>query len=393
MKILLVNKAYFPHLGGVETVVRQLAEGMQRRGHEVTVLCFGDRDISERIDGVEVRRTCPMGHIGSAPVGFRFVKEFSRLSKWADVINIHSPNPMGEFALLLSRSLRGKKIICTYHGDAQRPKFFLPAHDATLRRFFRRCDAIAVSNPPLLENSRVLGTNHVKEKTCIIPLGVRTENYAKHRDSDAREARSLLASMPASFKVMYAGRMVYYKGISVLLDALRKMKSQRHKVSAFLIGSGPEEKDIRSFIVNNAMERDIIILPHQPEGVYRALFSFADCFVLPSTHQTEAFGIVLAEAMASGLPIISTELGTGTSWVNLDGETGIVVPPRDSNALAEAISYLSSHDAERKAMAAESLARARLFFEEDAMLEAYEGLFKRGGKEIADRNGVCPKHA
>jgi len=376
MKILLVNKAYYPHIGGIETVVRQLAEGMQRRGHEVIVLCFGDRDITESINGVEVHRVRSLMHIGSAPMGFRFAIELLRLSKWADVINFHSPNPMGELSLTL-HSLRGKKIICAYHGDAQRPRLLLPVYDFIMKRFLKRCSVIIVSSPPFSGNSRLLCKGSFKSKTRIIPYGVRIESYENHQISDIEEAQRMLASLPpASFKVMFAGRMVYYKGLEVLLEALRTIKIERHPVSAFLVGSGPEEFRVRNFITNNALENDILILPHQPDRVYRALFSLADCFVLPSTYQTEAFGIVLAEAMASGLPIISTELGTGTSWVNLNEETGIVVPPGDSNALAEAMLYLANHNVERKAMATGSHARAKRYFEEDAMLESYDEIFR-----------------
>jgi rhamnosyl/mannosyltransferase len=381
MKILLVNKAYTPHLGGAETVVRQIAVGMSRRGHHVKALCFGGEDAAEKVDGVEVRRIRPVGHVGSAPVGLRFVEEFFELSKWADVLNLHSPNPMGEMALLLSRSLRGKKIVCTYHGDPQRPKFLLPAYDVMLRRFFRRCDAIAVSSPPLSENSRVLRALSSKGKTRVIPLGVRTKDYENPLGNDMEDARRLLAPLPeGSFKVMYAGRMVYYKGLEVLLSAMAKIKSlgwslaKDRPVCAFLVGSGPAELGVKAFIAENRLG-GVLVTAHQPDKVYRALFKLADCFVLPSTHPTEAYGIVLAEAMASGLPVISTELGTGTSWVNLDGETGIVVPPGDAGALAEAIVYLARHEEARKAFAAGSLARAHGFLREDAMLNAYEGLF------------------
>ena len=379
MKILLVNKAYFPHLGGVETVARQIAEGMSRRGHEVKVLCFGDGGVmkTEKIDGVEVRRVRPLGHIGSAPVGYRFLTEFFRLSKWADAINFHSPNPMGEIALLFSPFLRGKKIICAYHGDAQRPKILIPFYDAALRRFFRRCGTITVSNPPLSENSRVLRTLRAREKIRVIPFGIRTEDYENHPASDLEKAKNLLAPLPPySFKVMYAGRMVYYKGLEVLLYALKKLKAQRYPVSAFLVGSGPEEDGVRAFVAENGLGNDVLLVPHQPDGVYRALFSLAGCFVLPSTRQTEAYGIVLAEAMASGLPLVSTELGTGTSWVNRDVETGIVVPPGDPDALAQAIARLADNEEDRNRMAAASRARAKKFFEEEAMLESYDKLFR-----------------
>jgi rhamnosyl/mannosyltransferase len=121
----------------------------------------------------------------------------------------------------------------------------------------------------------------------------------------------------------------------------------------------------------------VLVVAPQPENVYRALFKLADCFVLPSTHPTEAYGIVLAEAMASSLPIISTDLGTGTSWVNLDGETGMVVPPGDASVLSRAILFLADHEEERKALADASLVRACRFLREDTMLDAYERLFQK----------------
>ncbi|MDR1731742.1 MAG: glycosyltransferase [Synergistaceae bacterium] len=387
MKILLVNKAYYPHSGGVETVVRQIAEGMRQRGNEATVLCFGNRDSREEIGGVKICRVRPLGHIGSAPAGLRFIREFFRLSKEADVINLHSPNPMGEAALLLVSCLRpsflrGKKIICTYHGDAQRPKVLLPFYDALLRRFLGRCDGVVVSSPPLSGSSRVLKA--VAEKISVVPIGVRTRDYAGYDETALARARWLLRDLPLpSFRVMFAGRMVYYKGLEVLMEAMRKVKLREVRfgkntlpICAFLVGSGPEERDIKRLAVEYALGDHVLVLPHQPEKVYRALFGLADCFVLPSTHKTEAYGIVLAEAMASGLPVVSTELGTGTSWVNLDGETGIVVPPGDSDALAEAMIYLADHQKERKEMAAESLARSRRFFEESAMLDTCETLFR-----------------
>ena len=373
MRLLLVNKAYYPHLGGVETVARQIAEGMLKRGHEVIVLCFGDCDTKEKINEVEVRRVCPLAHIGSAPVGYRFMAEFFTLSRWADVINLHSPNPMGEIALLFSPSLRDKKIICTYHGDAQRPKILLPIYDFILQRFIRRCDVVAVSNPPLSENSRVLESG--KEKTLVIPFGVRTKDYESHLATDFGAAKKLLSGLPpSSFKVMFAGRMVYYKGVTVLLEALKILKRTR-SISAFLVGSGPEEDGIKAFIEKNDLVNEVLLLPHQPEGVFRALFSLADCFVLPSTHKTEAYGIILVEAMACGLAVVSTELGTGTSWINQDGETGIVVPSGDSDALAQAIARLADDDGERNRMAGAARERARKFFKVETMLEAYDKMF------------------
>ena len=78
-----------------------------------------------------------------------------------------------------------------------------------------------------------------------------------------------------------------------------------------------------------------------------ALYHAADLFVLPASHPSEAFGLVQVEAMAAGLPVVCTELGTGTTYVNLDGVTGLVVPPRNPDALAGAINALIADPARR----------------------------------------------
>jgi rhamnosyl/mannosyltransferase len=381
MRILLVNKAYHPRIGGVETVVRQLAAGMARAGHEVSVLCFGEENAAERLDGASVVRVRGSVRVGSAPLGWRFVPEFRELAAGADVVNLHAPNPMGEMAALAciprKRAAKRPKIICTYHGDAQRPGLLLPGYDFMMRRFFLRCDAVAVTSPRLAENSRVLRPLRAPGGSVrVIPIGVRSERYKNAAPDDLLKAKALLNPLPAdSFKVMFAGRMVYYKGLRYLVAAMGALKNRGVRASAFLLGEGPLEGEVRSLIASEGLERDVIALPHQPDGVYRALFHQADCFVLPSCLPTEAYGIVLLEAMASGLPVISTELGTGASWVNEDGSTGLVVPPRDADAIASAVEFLASREAERERMALAAVRRVENFFEEDDMLRAYSDLF------------------
>jgi rhamnosyl/mannosyltransferase len=380
MKILLVNKAYHPHLGGVETVVRQIALGMARAGHEAAVLCFGDENADETREGVLVRRVRPAGRIGSAPLGASFLAEFRALAARSDVVNLHSPNPMGEIAALMHKRGKspGQRIICTYHGDAQRPKLLLPGYDALMRRFFGACDAVAASSPKIISSSRVLGplSGRMPGKIRVIPLGVDCKKYVPAPGPESESAKKLLAGLPGgSFRVMFAGRLVYYKGVQFLLDALRILKERGILASMFIVGSGPLEGEIKAFAGRNSLADRVIMIPPQPEGVYRALFHQADCFVLPSAHRTEAYGIALLEAMASGLPVISTELGTGTSWINEDGETGFVVAPGDPGALAKAIEALALNESDRERFGRRAFERSREMFDEEKMLDGYEKLF------------------
>ena len=100
-----------------------------------------------------------------------------------------------------------------------------------------------------------------------------------------------------------------------------------------------------------------------------------DLFVLPASERSEAFGVVQIEAMACGKPVVCTELGTGTSWVNIHGETGLVVPPRDPQALVEAIRRLLASEELRKRMGERGRERAREFSKE-AMVERIVGLYE-----------------
>ena len=105
------------------------------------------------------------------------------------------------------------------------------------------------------------------------------------------------------------------------------------------------------------------------------MYHLASIFVLPASHRSEAYGLVQIEAMASGTPVICTELGTGTSWINRNGETGLVVPPRDSAALAAAVNRLLDDDELRDAMGARAAVRARSEFSLEVMIDRMLSLY------------------
>ena len=136
MKILHIAHAYYPHVGGVETSARQIAEGSAARGHEVTMLCFDDKNEKEVVNGVNVIRVKPLFRVGSASISWRYFREYMRLSKDADIIHFHVPNPMGELPFCLLK--RGKaRTLCTYHLDPVRPKAFVFLYTRLLNWFIR----------------------------------------------------------------------------------------------------------------------------------------------------------------------------------------------------------------------------------------------------------------
>ena len=334
-RLLVVNKAYYPHLGGVETVARQLAEGAARAGFEVDVLCLADKDAEEEIDGVRVHRVMSTIKLGSAPLAWRFLERYRQMAYQADVIHFHVPNPMGELALLLRGRGSAKKVVCTYHSDPLRPKWAAGAYQRLLRPFLDRCDSIVATSPNYIQSSPVL--KPIETRCTVIPLGVDVERFSKVNPEAVARCEKILEGLPRP-RVLFVGRLVYYKGVDVLLQALAQVPG----VSCVVVGEGPLKGKLTGLAEKLGISGRVRFLDPLPEDLYPSIYHCADLFVLPSVERTEAFGIVGLEAMAAGLPIITTELGTGTSCYNRNGITGYVVEAGNVENLAEAIRKLAA---------------------------------------------------
>lgn len=334
-RLLVVNKAYWPHLGGVETVARQLAEGAAAAGFEVTALCLGERDTEEEINGVRVHRVGSALRIGSAPLAWQFLKKYDELIQKTDVIHFHAPNPMGELALLLKGRGKAERVICTYHSDPLRPKWAAGAYQRLLKLFLDRCDAIIATSPNYIQSSPVL--KPIENRCTVIPLGVDVERFSKVDPEAVARCEKILEGLPPP-RVLFVGRLVYYKGVDVLLKAVAQVPS----VSAVIVGDGPLKRDLAGLAEKLGIASRVRFLDPLPEDLYPAIYQCADLFVLPSVERTEAFGIVGLEALAAGIPLITTELGTGTSYYNRDRFTGFVVPAGNIEVLVNKFALLRS---------------------------------------------------
>lgn len=334
-RILHVAKACFPDVGGIETVVRQLAEGAFKQGYEVSVLCCGEKTVVEEFAGVTVYRYKPFFNVGSAPLSFHFMLKLWQLLKRHDIVHFHIPNPIGElgfclFSLFNKRS--SLKNLCTHHADPVKPKAFMLCYTLLLKWFMGVCSQICATSTKHIKTSYILRSFAPKCKA--IPLSVDVDRFSKVSTEKINEAEMLVAGLPHP-RILFCGRFAYFKGLSYLLRAV----SDIPECSLILVGDGKMRPEVEQQI-DYLHLRDRVALPGMLTGeLYRAFYHVADVFVLPSTYP-ESFGIVGLEAMAAGLPLVTTELGTGTSFYNVDGETGFVVPPMDPNALAEAIKKL-----------------------------------------------------
>lgn len=380
MKILHVYKEYFPVLGGVENHIRWQAEGMVARGHQVQVLVTSPNRHFQQdlIDGVDVIRTGRQFNLSSAPVSLPMLAHLARLGSEADIIHLHSPYPPAELSQLLLSS--GRRTVVTYHSDIVKQASLLRFYAPFLRRFLARADAILVSSPAYVRSSAFLRPLAKWESDFrlraggpvhVVHFGIDLDRFAPTPATLARAAELRNGFGPGPL-LLFVGRLRYYKGVDVLVRALARTP----KVRLILGGTGPEGERIHRLVGELGIGDRVHLLGNVPEEDLAALYRAADVFVLPSVHRSESLGIVLLEAMASGLPLISTELGTGTSYVNQTGHTGLVVPPGDVDGLSRAILDLSGDQERRRRMGSAAEERAQSTFGLESMLDRTEMIYR-----------------
>jgi rhamnosyl/mannosyltransferase len=375
VKILHVYKNYAPTRGGIETHVRQLATGLTRRGHQVTVLVAGRNrpTISEELDGVRVIRAGRLGEVASTPISVDLIRWIGRID--ADLIHLHVPYPIGELGALVAG--RGRSVVVTYHSDVVRQWWALPFYRALLGAVLRRARAIIATSPPYVQSSPFL--RPMSERCVVVPLGVDRGRFHPNPGQVAVLRQAWLRPDDAGL-VLFVGKFRSYKGLPYLVDAARSVRAR-----FLLVGSGPLDARLRAQVARHGLEDKVAFLSEIDDGELAALYAASEVVVLPSTQRSEAFGTVLLEAMASGRPVISTELGTGTSWVNQHERTGLVVQPCDPPALAAALTrLLDDHELAERYGEAGRL-RVEREFTEEKMLERVATIYRHARQVTAGR--------
>lgn len=350
MNILHLYKDYYPVLGGIENHIKVLAEAQAAAGHQVTVLVCdpGYRTCTEIRNGVKVIKAGRLTTMASMPVSLAQPLALTRLR--TDVVHLHSPYPLGE----ITNWLMGQAgaTVLTYHSDVVRQRTLLRFYGPFLRFILRATDGIIATNPCYVESSPWL--QPVREKCRVIPLGV-----------DLTRFSPIFSSTTGPLKILFVGRLRYYKGLDTLLNALINIPEARLTV----VGIGPMQASWQALSQELALSDRVAFVGEIDDADLSEQYRQADLFVLPANTRAEAFGTVLLEAMASGLPCITTELGTGTSWIVQNGVTGLVVPPRDSAALAIAIKTLGTNVELRQQFGQAGLTRVRAEFSQEVMIE------------------------
>jgi glycosyltransferase involved in cell wall biosynthesis len=365
MRILHIYKDYYPVVGGIENHIKLLAEAQVTMGHEVTVLVANrnTHTTDTILGGVRVIKVGRLATVASTPISLRLFTHLA--SQRPDIAHLHFPYPIGEMAqLLLGKS---KFTIISYHSDVVRQAKLLRLYRPIMLRVLAKSARIIASSQAYLDSSPILPA--FKKKCVVIPYGI---DQSHLKEPDSAGVASLRDKYGTGPLLLFVGVLRYYKGLQYLLEAMLQVNA-----TLLIVGEGPQGPKLHQQAFQLGLLDRVFFCGRVPDETLPAFYQAADCFVLPACERSEAFGLVQVEALASGLPIVSTELATGTSYVNKNGVSGLVVPPKDSLALANAVNRLIGDTDLRHQLAQGARARADLFQAErmvSQIQEIYENL-------------------
>ncbi len=328
MKVLHFYKTYLPDsVGGIEQTINQIARGTAKLGVVTEVLSLShvmvDRTVE--LDGHKVHRCRANFEIASTPFSLAAFLRFKQLAKEADLIHYHFPYP---FADLLHFATRvNKPAVLTYHSDVIKQKYLLKLYRPLMLRFLSSIDHIVATSPNYLHSSDVL--SRYQHKTSVIPIGIDKNTYS----AVVPERMDYWRKRCGAKFFLFIGVLRYYKGLHILLDAVH---NTAYKV--VIAGAGPIEQELKEHASRLGLNNIYFVgLVSDEDKV--ALLELCYAVIFPSHIRSEAFGISLLEGAMYGKALISSEIGTGTSFINIDKVTGHVVPPSNPLVLRQAMEF------------------------------------------------------
>lgn len=325
-KVLHVFKIYYPEFfGGVQRAIYDIADGVVDHGYDSTVFALSAQPNPKPFDiGRHQAVTFNQQlYVASTGISFSAVMPFRQLAAASDIIHYHFPWPFMDALHLISTT--DKPALVTYHSDVVKQSGLLQLYKPLMHCFLNSVDQIVATSPNYLETSRTL--QRYREKTVTIPLGISD----RERRPDPALVEKWRSKVGDAF-FLFLGALRYYKGLPVLLAAAR-----RTGLPVVIGGTGNHKDSLEADAPDN-----VIFIGHYSDDDRDALLSLAKAFVFPSNERSEAFGISLLEAARASLPMICCEIGTGTTYVNKNEVTGLVIPPNDSTSLGGAMQRLNA---------------------------------------------------
>ncbi len=345
MRIVQVCPWFHPHVGGVETHVSALARELVRRGHEVTVVTSRyDRALPEREEweGVQVLRAKTRAVWLRTPYAPATRAAVAGLD--ADIVHAHSPPPLTSYYAARACARRGLPLVITLHCDIEVPTLLGPLVESAYRHTLepatlRRAARLIVTTSTYAATSRAVWRYNPE----VVPNAVDLHRYRP--EVDGRPARERHGIPPGESVVLAVGRMVPHKGMENLIEAAVHVPYARF----LLVGGGPELDSLRRFAARLGVADRVAFAGQVPGEILPAYFAACDVFALPSVSRLEAFGIVALEAMATGKPVVVSDI-PGVREVITDGTEGLLADPVNPEDLALKLRTLLADDRKRAVM-------------------------------------------
>lgn len=366
MIITHVGKYFPPERGGIETVTKILSQIKSKSIDKINILCFckSKNLVSNFSSSLNIYRYKSFT-LFSQPISLSyFFKGFFLLNK-SDIIHFHYPNIIGELLCLLT----SKTVIVHWHSDIIGKNilhiFITPLHYLLLSK----CKVIICTSQEYFLGSKILSS--YQNKIDVIPLGIADPTRSNVLQSDFNITKRYVLSV---------GRLVPYKGFLDLIKAFEIMKSDCH---LYIVGNGPQYNQLIQLISELNLKHRIFILNNISDIDLKKLYLHADCFCLSSNTRAEAFGVVLLEALAWSLPIVSTRiLHSGVCWVNKNSITGIQVQPSSPSKLAVALDQILSNKLLHRTFSSNSRQRFEHLFTDEKFQKSFLKLYKNIYSEI-----------
>jgi glycosyltransferase involved in cell wall biosynthesis len=341
MKLIIVTPYFYPSLGGVQNYVLNIARGLNKEyGHSIVIITSGSKENEikkRRFEGMTVYELPYQFKLSNTPISFKWKKQIEKIisSEKPDIINAHTPVPF--IADIAERASKNVPFILTYHNDLVK----VSAFGSFLAKFYN----ITITNKTLRQSNAIISTSkyysersrYLKKwqaKVDIVSPGVDVERFnTKVNKTWLKEKH------PGKKLVLFVGSMQQthaHKGVDVLIRAIAQSRKQVNTIQLILAGTGNAMPIYKELTISLGVD-DIVKFPGMvTEKDLAKYYAGADVFVLPSTNESEGFGMVLAEAMACGTPVIGSKVGGIPSLIN-DRKTGLLVKPASPTELSKTI--------------------------------------------------------
>lgn len=338
MKIIQLTPYFYPHMGGVESHVLELSKHLQDRGHEVEVLTtqLAGTSAEDTVEGVKVKRREPMTIQFSTPVVPQIRDVL--LEEDYDILHTHSPPPIMSYFGVRTAEKRDIPSVLTYHCDLEIPNIFGPLivdlYYGTLGTYtVNLADEVIATSDSYGATSQAIWDRD----THVIPNAVDAERF--HPDNDGTQVRKKYGIKPHENMVLYVGRLVKHKGLEYLVKSANHTGKDTRYI---IVGTGDHRSRLEEIVNKNTLQHKVTFAGRISNELLPKFYAAADIFVLPSVSRLEAFGIVALEAMASGVPVVVSDI-PGVREVITEGENGLLAQPMSSEDIAGMVRAILRH--------------------------------------------------